>query len=264
MDEESHWDLVTGDWIKKHRHTLWRIYSDTIHKALLLRWLTPSPVENALKTDLFDEAVSEGLYPPLQSMSKNVFGIDISSVSVAEVAARYPSFQVKVADVRSLPFAEAFFDAVVSNSTLDHFKSHGDIGTSLREIYRVLRPGGCLLLTLDNLANPAIRLRNALPFALLKALRVVPYFVGATFTPGGLKKALESQGFKIEAMGAVMHYPRILAVAGASIFQKCAGEKARKRYVDFLMSFEKLSSLPSRYLTGYFIAVKAVKVRGKS
>ena len=82
-------------------------------------------------------------------------------------------------------------------STLDHFRSHSEIVTSLRELLRVLRPGGQLLLTLDNPANPLVGLRNALPFGLLHRLRIVPYYVGATCGPRGLRRLLPQVGFEV-------------------------------------------------------------------
>ena len=79
----------------------------------------------------------------------------------------------------TLPTGDTF-DLVVSNSTLDHFARADDITIALREIQQVLKPGGRLILTLDNPSNPVVRLRNALPFAALNQMGLVPYFVGAT------------------------------------------------------------------------------------
>jgi ubiquinone/menaquinone biosynthesis C-methylase UbiE len=117
--------------------------------------------------------------------------------------ARHPGLCGVAADVRRLPFADASFDVVVSNSTLDHFAA-ADIATSLAEPRRVLRPDGHLLLTLDNAANPLIGLRNALPFAVWRRLRIVPYYVGATLGPCELRRALAAAGFEIVEEGAVM------------------------------------------------------------
>ena len=75
--------------------------------------------------------------------------------------ARNSGIEAVVADVRSLPFAEASFGVVFSGSTLDHFESAADIQRSLGELYRVLRPGGTLILTLDNPANPLIEGRSS-------------------------------------------------------------------------------------------------------
>jgi hypothetical protein len=46
-------------------------------------------------------------------------------------------------------------------SVHDHFSSPSEIAASLREINRVLRPGGALLMTLDSGMNPMVAARNA-------------------------------------------------------------------------------------------------------
>ena len=88
------------------------------------------------------------------------------------------------------------FDVVVSNSTLDHFETRDEILTSLRGFHRILRPGGRLLLTMDNLANPAVALRNALPYALLRRSKLVAYPIGATAGPGRLRRMLKDAGLR--------------------------------------------------------------------
>ena len=116
-----------------------------------------------LKTDLFDELVGQGLVGTLSESFAAVAGIDVSPTLVEIVQARHPQLDARVADIRELPFEDGAFDAVVSNSTLDHFPSPDEIAASLREINRVLRPGGVLLVTLDNGMNPVVAARNAMP-----------------------------------------------------------------------------------------------------
>jgi hypothetical protein len=41
--------------------TLWREHSDAVNGALLVRWLARESCGLLLKTDLFDEAMGEGL-----------------------------------------------------------------------------------------------------------------------------------------------------------------------------------------------------------
>jgi ubiquinone/menaquinone biosynthesis C-methylase UbiE len=162
------------------------------------------------------------------------------------------------ADVRHLPFANNMFDVIVSNSTLDHFKSLDEIVASLHELYRVLQVGGQLLLTLDNLANPIIALRNALPFALLNHLGIVPYYVGATCGPYLMQRTLQQVGFEVLEVSTVMHCPRVFAIAMARLLEHAKPETQRC-FLSFLMAFEYLSSWPTRFLTGHFVAVRAIK-----
>lgn len=50
------------------------------------------------------------------------------------------------AAVPPLPFRDASFDAVVSNGVLHHFKAQGTLTDTIREIYRVLKPDGLVLI----------------------------------------------------------------------------------------------------------------------
>jgi SAM-dependent methyltransferase len=72
----------------------------------------------------------------------NVIGVD-----VALPPARVPGIERRQASALSLPFANGEFDAVVSTQMLDDLR---DRGAALREMARVLRSGGSLLLTCDS------------------------------------------------------------------------------------------------------------------
>lgn len=64
------------------------------------------------------------------------------------------------ADLGRLPFADASFDAVVSTGLLEHVREVGaDEGESLREIHRILRPGG--LFVCDHLPNQSSWMERA-------------------------------------------------------------------------------------------------------
>jgi len=238
---------------------LWRTHSDAVNQVLLTRWLLSEQTEWLLKTDLFDEAVSDGLSSLLNVRSKRVFYIDASFEVHQMAKRRHPNLQAIRTDVRCLPFADGTFDGIVSNSTLDHFKSLDDLVISLRELYRVLRPGGQVILTLDNLANPIVLLRNWLPFRLLHRLKIVPYYIGVTLRPNHLQRLLEKIGFHILEVDAIMHCPRLLAVAMAHWMERHTSPKTQRYFLGFLMAFERLSSFPTRFFTGHFIAVKAMR-----
>lgn len=257
--QADYWDTVVGAWQEMHPQALWREHSDAVNSSLLARWLPHDPVERLLKTDLFDEACSEGLYSLLASRARTVVGMDLSVLTAHTARLRYHALRATEADARCLPFADGTFDVIVSNSTLDHFETLDEMIVSLQELHRILRADGQLLLTLDNLANPAIALRNALPSWLLNRFGIVPYYVGATCGPRRLRRIVTQVGFEVLEVGAVMHHPSVLAVRMACILQRRGTKETRRRFLALLMSLEHLSRLPTRFLTGHYVAVRAAK-----
>ena len=251
------WDEAASSFAGEGRHELWRRYSDRVNSALLEAWLPERGMQRLLKTDLFDEATAEGLYPLLAKFSSRVDGVDIAATAVEAAARRYPELKTRQADLRDLPFEDQAFDCVVSNSTLDHFHERADIHRAVQELYRVTRPGGHLVITMDNVQNPLVWLRNHLPQPWLQELGLVPYFVGRSLTRSGLVDTLEQAGLDIIECDAVMHCPRVISVARATKIQERGDVQRQQRYLDRLQAWERLRALPSRYFTGHFIAVKA-------
>lgn len=255
----SYWESIADEWKKTRPDRLWRKHSDTVNQSLLLRWLPEQPVPRLLKTDTFDEAVGEGLIQFLKTRAHTVVGMDLSFQNVQLACPGEMSICGACADVRQLPFREESFEVVVSNSTLDHFRTLDEMMVSLRELHRVLRKDGKLILTLDNLANPIIAARNILPFKLLNRLGILPYYVGATCDPWRLQKLLREIGFEVTEVTAVLHCPRIFAVLVAKLLCSCATVSVQQRFLRRLEAFEHMSRWPTRYVTGNFIAVRAEK-----
>jgi SAM-dependent methyltransferase len=255
----DYWDYIAHEWKAGRSDYLWRKHSDAVNMALLSRWLPENPVRRLLKTDLFDEAVSEGLVPFLRLRANTMVGMDVSLMTLRRAQRCLQVGRIVFADVRKLPFAKESFDVVVSNSTLDHFHSIEEIRSSLQELHRVIRTGGQLLLTMDNPANPAIALRNALPFKMLYRFGVVPYYVGVTCRPRRLQRILQEVGLETLEMTAVLHCPRILAVSIARIFQAKAAPPTQNIFLSWLMECERMACWPTRFLTGNYIAARCVK-----
>src|SRR5215208_2152993 len=138
LEETSDWNRAVLDWPTSAASSLLRAYSDAVNAGLVRRWLPSLGGARVLKTDLFDEAVAAGLVPELRAAGASVVGIDVSDATVAAARTRYPELEVLVGDVRRLPFANGSFDAVISNSTLDHFESAAELREGVGELHRVL------------------------------------------------------------------------------------------------------------------------------
>jgi SAM-dependent methyltransferase len=252
------WDDIAASRRLRGEPGAWRLVSDAVNVDLVAGWLPASADARVLKTDLYDEVAGLGLVPDLLTRFGSVTGVDVSPVAVEAACGRHPQLEAVVADVRRLPFSDRSFDAVVSNSTLDHLRSLDDVVAALAEIRRVLRAGGLLVLTFDNGANPVVALRDALP-ARLRLPPLVPFPVGVTCGPARLRSLLEEGGFRVTAERSILHCPRALAVLGAHLVDRHGNERARRRYVRLLTAFELLGLLPTRYVTGYFAAALAVR-----
>jgi SAM-dependent methyltransferase len=258
----GYWDAAAVEAPRVARLPLWRAHADAVNCAWVRAALGGCTHGRVLKTDAFDEAVGPGLIGDLCAASPCVVGIDLSLPALRAGRARYRHWALAAADVRSLPFGDGCFDVVVSISTLDHFESKDEIAGALRDLHRVLRPGGLLLLTLDNPDNPIVYLRNRLPFPVLHALGLLPYFVGATCGRRELRELLTRTGFEVDGLSALLHCPRALAIGCASLLESARWLPLRQAFLGSLMAFEVGARLPSRFLTGYFVAAVARREGG--
>ena len=246
----------------------WLRLAADLHEGLLRRWVgSLAPGSLVLKTDLFEEALAEGApFSRIRAFGWIAAGMDIGWQTAAQarrMLARQGEAQPRalVADARRIALRDESFDAVFSNSTLDHFATRRELDAGLNELGRVLRPGGRLLLTLDNPGNPVVWLRNALPRRLTDGLRITRYFVGKTY---GLRRAqakLRRMGFEILAGGAMLHAPRYVAIRLLRWAEAGGMEALESALVRGVKAMEALGRLPTARLTGHFIWIEARKAR---
>ena len=183
----------------------WRRHARQAHLDLIEQWIG-TPRGRWLKTDLYEELSPHRALLPC--LGGSWIGMDVSTAVAAGVKPRVS--RITVGDVRRLPFRDGAFDGVLSTSTLDHFDEPHGITLALAELRRILLPSGCLLLTLDNRSNPAIRLRNALPKAAQMATRLVPFPTGVTLSDQTGRIALAEAGFTVAQVGYLLHAPHIV------------------------------------------------------
>jgi ubiquinone/menaquinone biosynthesis C-methylase UbiE len=89
-------------------------------------------------------------------------GLDISDVAVAQARVRAPGAEFHVGVAESLPFADGEFDVVSCVGSLEHVM---DPARAVREMRRVCRPGGRLLIIVPNshyTMTPVIAIRQLL------------------------------------------------------------------------------------------------------
>lgn len=134
-------------------------------------------------------------------------GVDIVPEGIE--TARAKGFQAQVVDLnqQGLPFPDEHFDGVTMLAVLEHVF---DPYAVIREIYRVLRPGGELIIDVPNVASLTNRMR-----ILVGQLPITSRDSGWDgghlhyFTKRALDQFLEKEGFKILARRTTGGHPRI-------------------------------------------------------
>ncbi|HLG95946.1 MAG TPA: methyltransferase domain-containing protein [Bryobacteraceae bacterium] len=213
--------------------------------------------EAVIKTDLFEEAYGQDrIFDDLFPGARIAVGVDVEIETVARAARIHgASFCCTACDVRRLPFPSLSVDLVLSPSTLDHFESQAELTESLDELARILRPGGMLLITLDNPTNP---LYYALRWGSRRGW--TPFRLGHTLSSGTLQQLLRERGFRIEGQSFLIHNPRGVSTVVFLALRKLLGRHASAPIRLLLAVFAAMGKLPSRRFTACFHAVAATKI----
>src|SRR5262249_14215910 len=95
--------------------------------------------------------------------------------------------EVKEGDVRQLPFGDASFDVVVSNFVVHEVNSRAEREQVLREMVRVLKPGGRLALVDFIFTGECVRVLQAIGITDAKRARIgsfLSFWMGAVLNFG--------------------------------------------------------------------------------
>jgi 2-polyprenyl-3-methyl-5-hydroxy-6-metoxy-1,4-benzoquinol methylase len=104
-------------------------------------------------TGLFTEKVSKS--------GAHITATDLSEDLLAVARKKnIPNCLVEEADAHHLKYADASFDIVFGSSILHHL----DMDIALKEVWRVLKPGGKMVFAEPNMLNPQILVQKNVPF----------------------------------------------------------------------------------------------------
>ena len=92
----------------------------------------------------------------------DVIAIDVSPelLEIARANWSAPNVRYEIQNAYVLTYSDATFDSIVGSSILHHL----EIEEALREIYRVLKPGGTIYFTEPNMMNPQIAIQKNVPW----------------------------------------------------------------------------------------------------
>ena len=228
------------------------------HLRLLERWCPQSASSVLLKTDLWEEGVAgDELLFTLARRFAHVRGIDVSRrvVAAAGRAAARAGAEVDVvrADIRDIPVPSASVDVVLSTSTIDHLDGPGARERALAELYRVLVPGGTLIVSVDNaenLGDPLLRLLNR--------LGAVPFPLGPSMSLAELRLLVAGAGFEVQESNHLVPAPRVVATVAVRALRRLPRPVGDPAVAALLRLFGAAGDRAPRRL-GCFVAVRAVK-----
>ncbi len=123
----------------------------------------------------------------LQSYGWDVYGVEFSDTA-AELARARVGDRIHIGTLETAPFADASFDVVMFSHSLEHLFSPSD---ALAHAWRLLKPGGCLVVAVPNAGGWERRLfgRWWFPWEIPRHLY---HFDEAT-----LRRLLEKAGFEV-------------------------------------------------------------------
>lgn len=156
-------------------------------------------------TRLLDAGCGAGLLAVLASLrGAQVTALDASPGLLAIARQRLPRADVREGDLEALPFADASFDAVTAVNSLFYA---ADMSAAMRELVRVARPGGRVVVTAWGPPDRCEFLTAVMP-ALGPLMPPPPPGVpaphpGALAEPGALAAVLEGAGLRVVDDGEV-------------------------------------------------------------
>jgi 2-polyprenyl-3-methyl-5-hydroxy-6-metoxy-1,4-benzoquinol methylase len=98
----------------------------------------------------------------LAGSGADIVAIDVSPelLEIARANCSAPNVRYQIQNAYELSYPDAGFDSVVGSSVLHHLETE----EALREIYRVLKPGGTIWFTEPNMLNPQIAIQKNVPW----------------------------------------------------------------------------------------------------
>ena len=136
-----------------------------------------------------------------------VVAIDTSSTALSYAKRKYSGPIYIRADAQAFPFKDMSFDSVVALEVIEHVDNGIHL---LREVHRVLRDEGILILSTPNIDHLRNRFKNALFKKELPRGKLKNPYHKHEYMPKELSRLLESTGFTIEEKwGQILPFPLV-------------------------------------------------------
>ncbi len=167
----------------------YRRYKSERDRRLVVELLKPRNHDRVLEVGCGYGWISQALW---DAADIEWTGVDLSAEMVARLRAAYPERAVRtlLVDARKLPFRDGEFDKVLCTGVLMHIAENQ---LAVRELLRVLRPGGRLLCSINNALSPF-----SLPVRLWNSRK--KGFVQKFQLPRSFRRQLSDGGLQVDGM----------------------------------------------------------------
>ncbi|MED5331075.1 MAG: class I SAM-dependent methyltransferase [Planctomycetota bacterium] len=188
--------------------------------------------------EILDVACATGMSFRFLNDYGNIRGVDISEETI-EYCGRRGIDRIVRADAVHLPFGEESFDVVLALDAFEHFD---DDKLAMSESYRVLRPGGVLVVTV-----PA--------FMILWSPHDDAYHHKRRYRRPQLRKRLLAAGFDVERMSysTMSLFPPVLALR---TLRRLVVKEETEVASDFALSFPRPIEALADFVTRLELAVE--------
>src|SRR5215472_13711009 len=152
------------------------------------------------------ELLFHQLYPAA-AKERRVNGVDISREAIRQATSlQLTNCEFQAYDGMTLPFGVATFDLVVLVEVIEHVS---DKSRLLREIARVLRPGGRLFLTTPNPDSAALQIEQRMWRVLRRVFRRRQWHKDEFVSHDALIELLEDAGFHVDSSQHLYAWPHM-------------------------------------------------------
>lgn len=170
------------------------------------------------------------------SAQVELYNLEVAPKMMERAKAKFPDSNFELTDLKSFNFPDIFFDSVLSLETLEHAPEPEEF---LKEIFRVLKPGGRLVMSLPPQTAE-------LPLRIYELFKKNHGEGPHRFLPSKIvKKLLKQVGFEI-----IIHKGTLLVPAGPAFFQKLG-----ERLIEIFQS----TPLKEMGIRQFYVANKPIK-----
>jgi SAM-dependent methyltransferase len=153
--------------------------------------------DRCAELDVLEAGCGEGYGADLiADVARRVIGLDYDESAVAHVRARYPRVDMRHGNLAELPLADGAVDVVVNFQVIEHL---WDQGQFVAECFRVLRPGGTLLMSTP----------NRITFSPGRDTPINPFHT-RELNAAELTELLTTAGLSVDGVYGVFHGPRLV------------------------------------------------------